>query len=170
MKDKVKAEHKNPEPPIVRKAGKNQKSDNKSDTKKEFTKEAKIRALLIGAGALILLYFLSSTFSDATPKPAQHHDSGISAAEHEQRIEQQLHRAVSAIDGVGELTIVITLESLPETIYAERGGSIRTVIAPQVRGVAIIAEGAENPVVHERIVELTSRLLGINTTRISVTH
>jgi hypothetical protein len=134
--------------------------------------EKAIKAVVVGGLALVVLMFLSSVFSgDESSRNADADFGGITVAEAEElRLEQKLERAISAIDGVGELTIVVTLESLSETVYAERGSGVRTVIAPRVRGVAIVAQGADNPVVQEQIVELTSRLLGINSTRISVTN
>jgi len=89
--------------------------------------------------------------------------------EYEKQLELKLEKAISAINGVGELTIVVTLDSLSETVYSDRGSGVRTVITPKVRGVAIICEGGDDIVTKQKIVELTSRVLGINTTRISVT-
>jgi hypothetical protein len=135
--------------------------------------EKAIKAIVVGGLALAVLLFLSSAFTsdgESSRNASSEIDSVAAAEIEEQRLELKLERAISAIGGVGELTIVVTLESLPETVYAERGSGVRTVIAPRVRGVAIVAEGADNPVVREQIVELTSRLLGINSTRISVTH
>jgi hypothetical protein len=137
--------------------------------------EKAVKAIVFGCAALILLYFVSSAFSGDGGDTARKSDldsiENISLSElEEQRLEQKLERAISAIDGVGKLTIVITLESLSETVYAERGPGVRTVITPRVRGAAIVAEGADNPVIEQRIVEMTSSLLGINTTRINVTH
>ena len=74
------------------------------------------------------------------------------------------------LDGVGELTIVVTLDSLSENVFSERGSGIKTVITPKVRGVAIICEGGDDVIVKQKIVELVSRVLGINTTKISVTN
>jgi len=125
--------------------------------------------LLVGF-ALIALFFLTNLFSESTGTSSGNEIKSDSvAAEHEKRLEQKLEKAISAIDGVGEMTIVVTLDSLSETVYAERGSGVRTVITPRVRGVAIICEGGGDIVIKQKIVELVSRVLGINTTRISVT-
>jgi stage III sporulation protein AG len=131
-----------------------------------------VKLILYGGFALLMLLFLSEMFSGISGSISNsaviENDIG-SAAKHEKQIEQELERAISAIDGVGELTIMVTLDSLSETIYSERGSGVRTVITPKVRGVAIICEGGGNIVVKQKIVELVSRVLGISTTRISVT-
>jgi stage III sporulation protein AG len=94
------------------------------------------------------------------------------AATYEKQLEEKLIRAIGAIDGVNEesLTIVVTLDSLSETVYSDRGSGVRTVITPKVRGVAVICDGGADAVVKQKIIEVVSRVLGINSTRISVTY
>jgi hypothetical protein len=143
------------------------------DLRSVFKNEKTLKTVIIGGITLVFILFLSATFSDiSVPRGGDNNlQTGTTVGCEELRLEEKLKRAISVIDGVGEeLTVVVTLDSLSETIYAERGSGVRTVITPRVRGVAIIAEGADSPIVQGRIVELVSRLLGINTTRISVTH
>ncbi|MCL1881622.1 MAG: hypothetical protein FWF76_05535 [Oscillospiraceae bacterium] len=152
---------------------KNELENKGLNLKKLFANEKSLKAMIIGGLALIAMLFLSSIFDgDNTPSYNRHsQESEISndtVSEYEIRLENKLKRAVSALDGVGELTIVVTLDSVSETVYAERGSGVRTIITPRVRGVAIIAEGADNPIIKAQITELASRLLGVNTTRISV--
>jgi len=132
--------------------------------------EKAVKTLVIGGVALVMLFFLTNLFSS---EPQGKVESSVSTVtEHEQQLEEKLHKAISAIDGVNEseLTIIVTLDSLSETVYSERGTGVKTVITPKVRGVAIICEGSADVIVKQKIVELTSRVLGINTTRISVTN
>ena len=133
-----------------------------------------VKLILLGSITLVALLFLSNMFSgisDAERNANELENRGDSIAEeHEKRLEAKLERAISAIEGTGELTIVITLDSLSETVYSERGGGVKTVITPKVRGVAIICEGGGDIVVKQKIVELVSRVLGISSTRISVTN
>jgi stage III sporulation protein AG len=132
-----------------------------------------VQAVLLGVCGLVVLFFLSDMTSGVNNSSGGNQaniESSKSVEEYEKLLEQKLERAISAIDGVGELTIVVTLDSLSETVYADRGTGVRTVITPRVRGVAIICEGGGDIIVKQKIVELTSRVLGINTTRISVTN
>jgi stage III sporulation protein AG len=133
--------------------------------------EKAVKALIFGAVALIMLFFLSDLFSpDSTGRHESVKSNDFVAYEYEKQLEQKLERAITAIDGVGEVTIVVTLDSLSETVYSERGSGVKTVITPKVRGVAIICDGADDVVVKQKVVETTARLLGVNTTRISVTR
>jgi stage III sporulation protein AG len=115
-----------------------------------------------------MLFLLSTMFPSSETEEIEGKVDTVS--EHEAQLEEKLKKAISAIDGVGELTIVVTLDSLSETVYSERGGGVKTVITPKVRGVAVICEGGGDIIVKQKIVELTSRVLGIGTTRISVTN
>jgi len=139
--------------------------------------EKTVKLIVFGGFALIILVFLSDMFAGITGgggssagRTGDNAESLSAYAEYEARLEAKLERAISAIDGVGELTIVVSIDSLSETVYAERGGGVRTVVAPRVRGVAVICDGGGDAVIRQKIVELVSRVLGISSTRISVTN
>jgi len=144
------------------------------DSRALFKNDKAVKFIMIGGLALILLIFLSSLFESGSGGSSNSRGSPageLSYAEHEKRLEEKLIKAISAIDGVGgELTVVVTLDSLSETVYSERGSAVRTVITPRVRGVAVICSGGENVIVKGRIIEVVSRVLGVSTARISVTN
>ena len=131
-----------------------------------------VKLIIYAVLALIVLVFLSEIFSDdAKSKNTTSAESETNSfSNYESQLEKELERAISAINGVGELTIMVTLDSLSETVFAEKGTGVKTVIMPKVRGVAIICEGGDDIIVKQKIVELVSRVLGISTTRISVTQ
>ena len=41
-------------------------------------------------------------------------------------------------------------------------------IYPEIRGIAVVCDGGNNPVIKEQLVSILSALFGINTNRISV--
>ncbi|MCL2755423.1 MAG: hypothetical protein FWD35_06895 [Oscillospiraceae bacterium] len=150
-----------------RDGGKASKADKAKDSKAEkkpldlkalLKSDKALKVIMFGGVSLIVLYFLSTMFESPKPQSASQEQpfmSGASVSE-ETRLEEKLYRAIIALDGVGgaeSLTIVVTLE-----------------IDGDVRGAAVVAKGAADPVVRERIVEITSRLLGVGANRISVTH
>jgi len=133
---------------------KSQSTNGKLDMKTLLKSDKAIKAIVFGGISLIVLYFLSATFApDTTSHKTSPNTANESNQSTEERLEEKLHRALSALDGVGELTIVVTLEPTGE-----------------IRGAAVIAKGAENPVVRERVSEITSRLLAVGTNRISVSY
>ena len=47
-------------------------------------------------------------------------------------------------------------------------GLLIKIIEPKIRGVAVVCEGADNPIVQQNIYSTVSAVLNINTTRISI--
>lgn len=160
---------------------------------KEFLLGAKGRRVLIigGLAAILLLFF--STFSYHGDESASSSVSE-SAAETERRLEERLEALLSQIDGAGSVTVMITLETASERVYAEDistersagdgrtdsrsevvlAGSGKTpveksVIQPVVRGAAVVCAGAADPVVREKIANTTAGVLNIGLSRVYVT-
>jgi len=121
--------------------------------------------------ALVALIFLSDIIGGTTSGNSgkkSEEDSDVAEREYEKRLEDKLYGAISEIDGAGKLTVVITLDSLSENVYTDKG-AIKTVITPKVRGAAIICAGGDNIIVKQKIVETASKVLGISSARICVT-
>jgi len=134
--------------------------------------EKTVKIIVFIGFALIALIFISDIFSDASVSKKNSAEKPVyeEYEDYEKRLEKKLCDAVSEIEGVGKLTVVITLDSLSENVYSDKGGAVRTVITPKVRGAAIICEGGGNIVVKEKVVELASKVLGVSTARICVTN
>jgi len=133
--------------------------------------EKAVKIIVFIGFALVALIFLTDVFSAGSGK-TKVSDAGPAdlEQEYEKRLEKKLADALSEIDGVGKLTVVITLDTLSENVYNDKGGAIKTVITPKVRGAAIICEGGGNIAVKEKVVELASKVLGVSTARICVTY
>lgn len=103
-----------------------------------------------------------------------------------QELEQRLEGLLGEIRGVGSVSVMITLETREETIYAldtkESDDSleqehvllegdeplVETVWYPQVQGVAVVCQGADNIEVCAQITQIASVLTGVTTNRISI--
>lgn len=103
-----------------------------------------------------------------------------------QELEQRLEGLLGEIRGVGSVSVMITLETREETIYAldtkESDDTleqehvllegdeplVETVWYPQVQGVAVVCQGADNIEVCSQITQITSVLTGVTTNRISI--
>ena len=101
-------------------------------------------------------------------------------------MEQQLEELIRQMQGAGKTTVMLTLETGEETIYAldtqsgqaqsqethvllEDGTALtETVYQPQIRGVAVLCEGGSDVRVAARITELLSALLDLPSNRICV--
>ncbi len=100
----------------------NQDKETAKGLLKRFAENEKARRILvlIGIGAIGLI-FVSSYFS-SSKKPAETQpaavQAGITTGEYTTQLEANLTRLVSGIDGVGEVTVMVTLEKGVEHIYA----------------------------------------------------
>ena len=111
---------------------------------------------------------------------------------------EEIEDFLENVYGAGEVEIMITYDSSKEYIYAkdtnentrdknninneinyksehiiikedgnEKGLMIKEIY-PEIRGIAVVCDGGNNPVIKEQLVSILSALFGINTNRISV--
>ena len=141
-------------------------------------------AVLLGAAAMLLL-LLSELFTPSE-KPAAGSAAPADESAYRQQLEQQLSDLITQVEGAGRTTVVITLESGEETIYAldtlsgqtqqqqthvllDDGTALaQTVCTPRVCGVAVVCEGGGDVRVAVRITELVGALLDVPSNRICV--
>ncbi len=159
-----------------------------------FLESDKARRLIIIVGvALILLLFLSTVVPQKAESAAAVPVENTEEIEHD--LEARLAEMIGHIAGAGTATVMVTLESSSERIFAEdtktdstggsslsRGSETETVLAgsakeplerstimPKVRGVAVVCAGASDPAVKERIANAVACALGIGISRVYVT-
>lgn len=130
-------------------------------------KNDKAVKLIVAGGLLIIVGIL---IFDLFGGGSQTGYSGNSAENYSAALERRLADIVSEIEGVGRIKVMVTLENLDENVYSERETSVKTIITPTVRGVAIVCEGGDNILIKEKIVNTVARVLGISTARVSVTY
>lgn len=111
--------------------------------------------------------------------------------------ERELKEIISKIDGVGEVSLMLTLDGTTEYVYAEDvdtetdensdsksdkykneviivdsdGGEkalVKKIIEPKVKGVVIVCSGGGNIEVKERVIKAVSSALNISTNNICV--
>ena len=141
-------------------------------------------AVLLGAAAMLFL-LLSELFT-SSEKPAAASAVPADEGAYRQQLEQQLSDLIAQVEGAGRTTVMITLESGEETIYAldtlsgqtqqqqthvllDDGTALaQTVCAPRVCGVAVVCEGGGDVRVAVRITELVGALLDVPSNRICV--
>jgi stage III sporulation protein AG len=139
-------------------------------------------AVTVGVMAMLLLLLSELLPSGNTQKTAA---STVQTAAVSQ-LEQQLEGLISQLQGAGRTTVMVTLTTGEETIYAvdTRTGDLQqqethvllqdgsalaeTTYLPQVCGVAVLCEGGGDVRVAARITELLHSLLDLPTNRICV--
>lgn len=156
----------------------------------KFKRDKKVTAIVcVGLVGIILL-----TLSELMPSSDPNRDENETVEtdirdSYEEDIEKRLTSIVSAISGAGRTEVMVTLASGDENVYAVKekssdgskereyvvidsnkneSGLLLKVIEPEIRGVAIVCEGADSAKVRQEIVSTVSAVLGISTNRISI--
>lgn len=139
----------------------------------------------------IFLIFLSELFPENDNTIPQKNKSDI--FEEEPELEVKLEEAVSKISGAGKTDVTITYSSSKEIFYAEnfseaRGNSetdkeselviiegengeepvVLKTDEAKIRGVLVVCEGGNNPIVCEKIIEAICALLDVSSNKVSV--
>jgi len=162
---------------------------------KEYISGETGRKVLIIGGAVLLLILLFSSF---TVKKADNTApvNNESAEDIERKLEKRLCGLISKIDGVGEASVMITLDRTETAVYEKNkkleessgnssesssketevvlAGSAKQpllsgAMQPTVRGAAVVCEGASDPVVREKVANTVARALNIGISRVYVT-
>ncbi len=138
--------------------------------------------LLLLAAGLLLLFLGGNT---EKKKEAAVEDAADVAARTEAyriALEEELTCLCARIEGVGELSLLVTLDGSERAVYAAdigQNGRVDYVVSggeglllyrenPAVRGVAVVCEGGNDPAVRAALTSLLSAVLGIGSNRISV--
>lgn len=77
-------------------------------------------------------------------------------------LEAQLENVLSAMEGVGDVEVMITTENVTDSVFGSQAAS------QQVCGVVVVAEGAGNASVNARISEAVKALFSIDVHKISI--
>ena len=131
----------------------------------KIKRDKKIAAIVcVGLAGIILLTLseIMPTKSDTNEKNSKEPVTDIRDS-YEEDIEKRLTSIVSEINGAGRTEVMVTLAS-----DNNESGLLLKVIEPEIRGVAIVCEGADSANVRQEIVLTVSAVLGISTNRISI--
>lgn len=143
-------------------------------------------AVVLGVAAMVLILLSELWPSQAAQETPAEMYTTQSAASYQEELETQLAGLIQQIAGAGETTVMITLESGEERIYAtdtqtgqnqsqqthvllEDGTALEeTVYLPTICGVAVVCEGGGDVGIQARITSMLSALLDVPSNRICV--
>lgn len=122
-----------------------------------------LRIAVISGVAAILLILLSSTvdLSALSKKP--------SAEEYSEQLKTQLLDIVSQIDGVGEVKVFLTMDNTGENVYLSNSDTKTKSIEPTVRGVVIVCDGGDDPIIVDRVLGAVTRSLSVSSDKVYIT-
>ncbi len=102
----------------------------------------------------------------------------LGAEEYRAALTAEVRALCGEVRGVGEVSVLLTLEAGESHIYAEgeRGyitaggeGLLIESRPPRVAGVAVVCDGGSDPTVRETLTEMLAAALGIGVHRVKVT-
>jgi stage III sporulation protein AG len=143
--------------------------ENKAGKLKKLIDNDKIRRAIIICGIVgIALIFLSSYLSfDTSSKTNEEEEFAVTTYSTE--IESDLQSVISKIQGAGETHVLLTMENSVEYVYLEDSTTKTKEIQPLIRGVLVVCEGGDDPVVVERITQAVTKALDISTAKVCIT-
>lgn len=138
--------------------------------------------LFLLAAACILLLWAGGSETHTEAGTQDLSTDPAAAENYRAALEEDLRALCARVDGVGEISLVITLESGTRAVYATdlsssgnrehvtHGGEGLLLYqeAPAIRGVAVVCEGGCDPAVVEALVSLLSTACGVGSNRIAV--
>ena len=154
--------------------------------------------LTVLAVVVFIVLLLSEFIKTEEKESADVYNTSLCGAQYVKDIEKELESILSKINGAGDVQAMVTLESCYENVYAKgyktknehnenkdstetseeyiivKNGSnneeclVVKVYEPTVKGVAIVAEGADNVNVKKAITETVCALFGISSAKVSV--
>ena len=119
-------------------------------------------AVIIGVSAIILIGLLSvfDFSADNSEKQAQ---------EYAARTEDRLLEIVTQINGVGDAKIFLTMDNSGENVYLKNTDTKTVSIEPKVRGVVVVCEGGDDPVIVSHVLEAVTKALSISSDKVCIT-
>lgn len=168
------------------------------DVFNKLSKNKKNLVLALCSVLALVLLLVSEFASDDKLDSSDKVNNYVSSENYIKEQEEKLKALLEAIDGAGEVEVMITLESCYENVYlkdknlkTESGngdfkeesdetyimaktssntqeGVIIKVYEPVVKGVAVVASGGESEKVKMAIIETVSAVFNIDSTNISV--
>lgn len=151
----------------------------------------KKRLFIIVAGIVGILLLVVSEFIPEGEENVEitENDDEMSFTSYEKDIEERLKNLLESIDGAGKVQVMVTIESGDEKVYATESkksenneeknyvlvdiegsdsGLLLKIAQPEIRGVAIVCQGADSPTVRNAVVGAVTSVLGISSNRVNV--
>ncbi len=138
--------------------------------------------LLLLAAGILLLFLGGGTQKKQEAVSEGAADVAARTEAYRLALEEELTLLCGKIEGVGQLSLLVTLDGSERAVYATdvgQNGRLDYVVNggeglllyrenPSVRGVAVVCEGGNDPAVQAALTSLLSAVLGIGVNRISV--
>ncbi len=140
--------------------------------------------ICVGLICIVLLIFMGDNntideSADVLPNPQ---------TEYARQLEKQLKLVISQIEGVGKVSVMVTVEGTVEynyqqdisvsenredketVIISNKEPLVKSIYNPKVSGVLVICDGGDNVIIKEKIIYAVSSVLDIPTNKVYITR
>ncbi|WP_316638213.1 hypothetical protein [uncultured Ruminococcus sp.] len=118
-------------------------------------------AVIIGTAAVLLIGL--SSFIDFSGSEKDNSDRYAA------KTEAHLLEIISQISGVGEAKIFLTMDNGGENVYLKNTDTKTKSIEPKVRGVVVVCDGGDDPLVVARVMAAVTKSLNIGSDKVCIT-
>jgi len=145
--------------------------------------------LVIGLSGVVILLFAGKESKNETEVNVKESEA-ISLNEYVDDLEASLSEIICAVTGESDVKIMITAETSTEKVYAKevfkkgddtdeeyvivknssqsQNALILKEIEPEIKGVVVVTKRGRDPIIKEQIIDAVIKVLGINTSQVSV--
>ena len=125
-----------------------------------------IRLMIIaGVVGIALIFFSSLDLGSITGKQ----DDAFSVKAYSEELESDLEEVIAHIQGAGKTKVLLTMENSVEYVYLRDSTTKTKEVAPLIRGVLVLCEGGDEPVVVERVTEAVTKALDLSAAKVCIT-
>ena len=118
-------------------------------------------AVIIGTAAVLLIGL--SSFIDFSGSEKDNSDRYAA------KTEAHLLEIISQLSGVGEAKIFLTMDNGGENVYLKNTDTKTKSIEPKVRGVVVVCDGGDDPLVVARVMDAVTKSLNIGSDKVCIT-
>ena len=131
---------------------------------KNILENPKFVKMAVAVCLVAIALIFASSYIDLIPDQTIDYSSDYSEA-----LEERLLSIVSDIDGVGDVKIFLTMDNSGENMYLENSDTKTKTVTPTVRGVVVVCDGGDDPVIINRVTEAVTKSLDIPFSKVCVT-
>ena len=144
--------------------------DNKNIEKfKSLFSSEKARKIIVMVGLIGIAILFISSYVDFGSSSNNVKEGEFSVKTYSTEIEKDLQTVIAQIEGAGETKVLLTMENSVEYVYLDDSTTKTKEIEPLIRGVLVVCEGGDEPVVVSRITEAVTKALDISTAKVCIT-
>lgn len=135
------------------------------ELKRVFEGEKKYTLIVIAGAAVILILALIPIGGEQSGSSSL---TGEELSRYEQTLEKRLTAILSEIENIGEINVMISLDTSARTEYGKNAEMLLETQMPKVRGVIVVCDGGDSIIVQEKVIRAVTGVFAISSTRVSV--